>query len=186
MLVNPPGAAESRISPANPQLCHSLSCRDHPCGPLAGELGGSPGRELLLVFLSPMFRLLLLSFPHLMEKSGLIEQLAPVSRAAFPSLCTKFCNNPPPRDALLMLSGSCPLLLCPFTALPAPIQVPTAAPSRPLSDFGGVRCCPCFSLHSLLLLAASSAFSTVPLGLGSAPPATGSPPPPAIAFQKLP
>lgn len=103
------GAGESFRSRGLGSRQLSLSCAAALC---AGTslFFQSPGSGLrrrysLLFLLSPGFHLLVLSFPYPTKKLGLVEQLAAVPRAAFPSLCREVCRDLPPSDSSLALLG---------------------------------------------------------------------------------
>lgn len=102
------GAGESFRSRGLGSCQLSLSCAAALCA--GTSLFQSPGsglrrRYLLLFLLSPGFHLLVLSFPYPTKKLGLVEHLAPVPRAAFPSLCKEVCRDLPPSDSSLALLG---------------------------------------------------------------------------------
>lgn len=119
MLVNPRGAAgwglASRASAVPLCVLQGSSLLSTGWG-VRRDTGLELAPHLFL------FHILLLSFPHLMEKSDLAEEQAPGLRDSSPLLGITFCNISP-TSCLLTLSGSyplhlhyhtVPLLLCPL------------------------------------------------------------------------
>lgn len=128
MLVNPLGAAgwglASRASAVPQSVLQGSSLLSPAWGDTREPGQGLAPHLFLLSFTSSFF----LSFsPHLMERSGLPEQQAPVLRDSSPLLCMTFCNNSPhvlPAHAFRVTSLAPVLSHCPFVAVPPPSGSP--------------------------------------------------------------